>query len=271
MRNAWEHCDAEAEKTPKRERRVSEQSNSEESVVYDSAHEADQTTALLDPPGEQAHAHARRNDSHYHVWRENDPAVPHSDPNVSYRTAPSGHAHADAHAHAHGAMPGHGHSHIVDIVQEHRGFRCVLLLAALSCHTLFEGITLGLQDRVPNLINLFLGVLLHECLIAFAVGVSLAQQKLGGNLLVALVVTFSVMIPLGMIIGLVIGGFHGLGADFASVIIQALAAGTFVYVIFLESVPAELYNPNDKAVRFVLLLIGFFMILCLRLSLDDEH
>lgn len=249
------------------EERKSDRLSSEENVVYGSEDEADQTTALLEPAVEQAPTQGR--DSHLHVWHENDATAPHSDPNMSYKTVHSGHAlvHSDPHI----AAMGHGHSHVVDIVQEHRGFRCVLLLAALSCHTLFEGITLGLQDRVPNLVNLFLGVLLHECLIAFAVGVSLAQQKLGGNLLAALVVTFSVMIPLGMIIGLVIGGIHGLGADFASVIIQALAAGTFVYVIFLESVPAELYNPSDRPVRFVLLLIGFFMILCLRLSLDDEH
>ena len=254
-------------KNMERVRHESGGSNSEESVVYDATHDADQTTALLEPPTD-----ARLHNSNYHVWRENDDHIPHSDPNLSYKTAASVHNHGHSHGEPqNGAVLGHGHSHIVDIVQEHRGFRCVLLLVALSCHTLFEGITLGLQDSMPNLINLFLGVLLHECLIAFAVGVSLAQQKLNPNLLAALVITFSVMIPLGMIIGLVIGGFHGLAADFASVIIQALAAGTFVYVIFLESVPAELYNADDKAIRFILLLIGFFMILCLRLSLGDEH
>ena len=160
---------------------------------------------------------------------------------------------------------------MVDVLQEsHSALRCVLLLAALSCHSLFEGVALGLQRSLPGLVNLFLGVLLHECLVAFAIGVSLAQQSLRRGLVVKLGVTFSLMIPVGMLLGVALGELHGTWAQVLAVVVQALAAGTFVYVIFLEVLPAELNARDHQLWRLVFLFFGFVVILCLRLGLNDD-
>ena len=184
-------------------------------------------------------------------------------------TSCSSHSHSHAtESHSHQ----HGHSHGLDMVTagQSSGLRCVLLLAALSCHSLFEGVAVGLQDSIPRLVNLYIGVLIHEALVAFAIGVSLARQPLRRALVLQLGVVFSLMIPVGMAIGLGIGEAHGLKAAAASVVLQGLAAGTFVYVVFLEVIPVEINATKDKALRVLLMLVGFGLILCLALGLHDD-
>ena len=184
-----------------------------------------------------------------------------------------GHSH-DSGGHSHHGG-GHGHSHLAEIVDDEQqsALRCVLLLVALSCHSLFEGLALGLQDSVTSLVQLFIGVLVHECLVAFAVGVSLAQRRrrLRCVIIVHLGIVFSIMIPLGMAVGMALGELHGLWAEILAITLQAVAAGTFVYVIFLEVLPAEINAHDHKIARLLFLFFGFFVILCLRLGLHDEH
>lgn len=169
-----------------------------------------------------------------------------------------------------GHSGGHGHSHMVDILQEHSGLRCVLLILALSTHTLFEGVAVGLQTDAQNLINFFLGVLVHECFIAFAVGVSLAKQTIKRRISVLLGVMFSLTVPVGMVIGMAIGHTSGFVAAVSSAILQAFAAGTFIYVIFLEVLPPEISNTERRLLRFFFLMLGFGIILALEFGLKMD-
>ena len=135
-------------------------------------------------------------------------------------------------SHSHG---GHGHSHSVDLTS---GFslRAAIMLLALSIHSLFEGMAVGLQDDLGKLINLFISVLAHECLVCFAVGISLAKQNARMGILIKLSLLFCSMIPVGMLIGMGIGEFHNFGGNLASAIIQAIAAGNiFVCHIYGNS------------------------------------
>jgi zinc transporter 1/2/3 len=200
------------------------------------------------------------------------------------RTRPKGHNKAHSHNggnsaiavpsnHSHNPASGcsHGHSHITDIAASDFGLRCLLLLAALSTHSLFEGLAVGLQDDLPSLINLFVGVIVHECLMSFAMGVTLAQQNLRLATVIKLCVIYSLTIPVGMAIGMGIGGIHSFAGNFASAIIQALTAGTFVYVIFLEILPSEINSDSDRLLKVMFMFLGFILILCLRFALDVHH
>ena len=177
------------------------------------------------------------------------------------------HNHHQGHHHS----EGHGHSHLLDVVKENHGLRAFILLFALSVHSLFEGMAVGLQESVVALVYIFLGVLLHECLIAFSIGLNLAQQKgLNRGVVVKLSVVFSLMIPTGMAIGLGIEGITGVGAEMASAVIQGIAAGTFVYVIFLEILPAEINQGEDRLLKVMFIFIGFLIMLCLQFALEDH-
>ncbi len=164
---------------------------------------------------------------------------------------------------------GHGHSHSVDLSH---GFslRAAIMLLALSIHSLFEGMTIGLQDDFGKLINLFISVLVHECLVCFAVGISLAKQDAKMGTLVKLAILFCSMIPVGILLGMGVGEIHNFGGYLASAIIQAVAAGTFLYVIFMESLPVEFENEQDPFLKVTFLLLGFILMACLRAITVDN-
>lgn len=184
----------------------------------------------------------------------------------------SNHTHGDHSSHSGHDMGGHGHSHLTGVFETH-GLRSFLLMAALGIHSLFEGMAVGLQESVMALINLFVGVLLHECLISFSVGVSLAQHQavIKRSLITKLCVVFSATIPFGMAIGLAIGEMQGFKAELISAAIQAIAAGTFVYVIFFEILPAEISSSDKRLLKVLFMVIGFGIILCLQFSMKEIH
>ena len=184
---------------------------------------------------------------------------------VTHSHSPYDHGHN--HGHSHG---GHGHSHLTDIIKDDFGLRCILLLLALSVHSLFEGIALGLQDELYKAITLFIGVAVHEILVAFAIGVNLAQQKLQLSTIVKMCLFFSLTIPVGMAIGMVVRGFTSLTSQIISASVQGITAGTFVYVTFLEILPAEINSPKNRLLKVFFIFLGFVMIACLKFGIKDD-
>ena len=60
-------------------------------------------------------------------------------------------------------------------------FRSVLLVAALSLHSVFEGLAIGLQTSSAALLSLFLAVMAHKIVMAFSLSLTTAQCGLSGN------------------------------------------------------------------------------------------
>ena len=60
-------------------------------------------------------------------------------------------------------------------------FRSVLLVAALSLHSVFEGLAIGLQTSSAALLSLFLAVMAHKIVMAFSLSLTTAQCDLSGN------------------------------------------------------------------------------------------
>lgn len=163
----------------------------------------------------------------------------------------------------HGAV-GHSHVHLADLAQEEFGLRCVVLLFALSLHSLFEGMAIGLQTDLLKLINLAIGISVHECLVAFALGISLARQNLARSTVVKLSIAFSVAIPIGIGVGMGVGGIHNFASGLISAVLQGLTAGTFVYVIFVEILPGEVDRNRDRLLKVFIMFVGFCIISSMR-------
>ena len=172
---------------------------------------------------------------------------------------------------SHHSHDGHGHSHAIDIFSQNTGLRCAVLLIALSIHALFEGMAVGLQDELAKLVNLFIGVIVHECLVSFAMGISLAKQRLRVTTVVKLALLLCAMIPIGISLGLVIGVVHNFAGSITSAVLQALAAGTFIYVIFMEILPAELNVQRDRLLKVFFFFFGFVLIACIQVATGHEH
>jgi len=178
------------------------------------------------------------------------------------------HSHIDHH-HSHG---GHGHSHgIEDLSGNETGVRLMVLLLSMGLHSIFEGIALGLQTRTIDLINLFIGVIIHECLVSFAIGVSLSKKRFSVRNMVVFGVVFALTIPVGQVMGILIGQQSSSSSLF-TISLQAIAAGTFIHATFLEVLPDGLSGEAYKALKLVFLVIGFLAIAVVTAVFHDhEH
>lgn len=107
---------------------------------------------------------------------------------------------------------------------------------------------LGLQTNLKTAIHLFIGIILHECLVALALGlnaVRLQQDTIQMTTHLKFATVFSLNIPLGNLLGILIGYTPGHIGRFVSAIFQGFAAGTFIHVTFFELIPEEFIHNGD--------------------------
>ncbi|XP_070541632.1 zinc transporter ZIP1-like [Ptychodera flava] len=185
---------------------------------------------------------------------------------INHEQAVSGHPEADDHyiansesrrnflSHGHGHE--HSHSHID--VNAHSSFRSYVLLMALSIHSIFEGLAVGLQSSNELVLEIFSALVIHKCLLAFSLGMNFVQSKLGSCAVLLAVMCFAIMAPIGIAIGI---GIMETASDFTSSmvngVLQGLATGTFLYVTFFEVLPHEMNSPGNRLLKLLCIILGF--------------
>jgi zinc transporter 1/2/3 len=141
--------------------------------------------------------------------------------------------------------------------------RSLALLFALSLHSLFEGLAVGLQSNVSDLIQILVAVVLHKMVVAFSLGLNLVQTKLSVSSIVKSNFLFSITSPLGMCIAVILEEFgHSINSSIMNGILQGLACGTFVYVTFFEVLPHELSHSENRLLKVLAILLGFSAVCC---------
>lgn len=151
----------------------------------------------------------------------------------------------------------HGHGLSVQELSRSSPLRLLSLVFALSAHSVFEGLALGLQEEGEKVVSLFMGVAIHETLVAVALGINMARSSMPLRDSAKLAVTVSAMIPLGISLGLGIESAQGVPSSVASVLLQGLAGGTFLSVTFSEILGKELEEKNDRLLKVLFLVLGY--------------
>merc|ERR1712130_391118 len=136
--------------------------------------------------------------------------------------------------------PSHGHSHVVF---NHSSLRSVMLLLALSFHSVFEGLAIGLQDSTSHMMTVFIAVITHKAVMAFSLGLNIAQSDLSVKAFVWSNVLFSLSSPLGVAI--------------CNGVLQGIAGGTFLYITFFEVLPHELNKPGSRLWKVFFVILGY--------------
>ncbi|CAG9565424.1 unnamed protein product [Danaus chrysippus] len=132
--------------------------------------------------------------------------------------------------------------------------RGLLIVLALSIHELFEGLAVGLESSVRNVWYMFGAVSAHKYIIAFCIGVELLAAGTKRWLSIVYVFTFSFVSALGIAVGiLLVGGAGATAAGISSVVLQGLACGTLMYVVFFEVWRQD----RTGLLQFVCSVIGF--------------
>ena len=142
------------------------------------------------------------------------------------------------------------------------GVRVFLLLLALSCHTIFDGLTVGLKCRVAEVWSVFAAVATHKSITSFCLGVEMFQNNMHSPLKAALWLgIFAVMCPLGIAagVGLTPEGVNETAKLLTSSLLQGLAGGIFMYATLLQILAAHIgrAGTDDNCWHLPLVLAGF--------------
>jgi len=159
----------------------------------------------------------------------------------------------------------YGHSHSHHVHHQHGGngpvgapvvsfITAVLMAVALCFHSLLEGAAMGAQPTIANSLHIFIAIVSHKGLAAYALGSSIAESNVEFRRFLSVALPFTLASPIGIFIGFIISDVaQGVGAA----AISALASGTFLYVAFMEVIPKELHSPERILEKLGALLLGF--------------
>ncbi|XP_057579114.1 zinc transporter ZIP2 isoform X2 [Hippopotamus amphibius kiboko] len=120
------------------------------------------------------------------------------------------------------------------------------------------GLAVGLQPTVAATVQLCLAVLAHKGLVVFGVGLRLVQVGTGSRWAVLSILSLALMSPLGLALGLAVPQEDSTGGRrLAQAVLEGMAAGTFLYVTFLEILPRELASPEAPLAKWGCVAAGF--------------
>ncbi|CAG9805462.1 unnamed protein product [Chironomus riparius] len=173
------------------------------------------------------------------------------------------HSH-NQHTHSHNQ---HGHSHNMPVPHSAdedllvSSLRGLLIVLALSLHELFEGFAVGLQRDTIGVYYMFAAVCAHKFVISFCIGVELMVQKTKVWLAFIYVFVYSIVSALGILVGAILTtGSYGETLQVPNIILQGLATGTLLYVIFFE----VLSKDRSGMIPYLSIFVGFSIMLGLQ-------
>jgi zinc transporter ZupT len=154
------------------------------------------------------------------------------------------------------------HGHVDALLDQRRLGPVMVLLAALSFHSVLEGLAQGAATSLSMSATLLLVIMLHKGLAAFALGCLFIKAGLSRRRSSILGLGFAAATPLGIAAGVALhAGLEGVAWVSYCV---ALASGSFCYVALLEVMPAELDGGRATArAQLVALSLGFALMAAL--------
>ncbi|MFH4979431.1 hypothetical protein AB6A40_006140 [Gnathostoma spinigerum] len=144
----------------------------------------------------------------------------------------------------------------------------VTFATAMSFHSILEGLALGVQKQMMDILTLFLSLLVHKGIEAFSVGLQVTRANSPRlKPVIIIVVIYALMTPLGSIIGVIVQQSYidVLVKEGLMLAMEAFAAGTFIYVTFFEILAAERSNEYSSTWQLMATAVGFSVISLLAL------
>ncbi len=134
-----------------------------------------------------------------------------------------------------------------------------LLLILLSIHSILAGIALGVDFDVASFIILFFAIITHKGAAAFALSISMYNNKINNATIFRLILLFSCMTPFGILFGSYINHLlQNNAAMLTQAIFNALAAGTFIYIALFDRVDIQVCeaHPRHALIKSIYFVVG---------------
>lgn len=149
----------------------------------------------------------------------------------------------------------------------------IILLLALSVHSIFEGLAIGVAADMSQVLSTTAAVLAHKAFAGYALGSSMVASQMKEGHFLVLCLVFACCSVVGVFMGMLFEQFSGAEDSTSTGIIQAMVSGTFLYVSIVEIGMKEIMmhreashqsaagrNISAKTVQFVKLgafLVGY--------------
>lgn len=145
--------------------------------------------------------------------------------------------------------------------------RTVFVVMALSFHSTIEGLALALEDEASGVWLNTGATALHKFVISFSVGMELVSNKVSLLMYCISIVVFSLAPALGSAIGIILTEGWGSDSqvtdqiDLPLQVLQGIATGTIVYVVFFEIIPKAKTVGGTGKQHIIAMVLGFAIFL----------
>uniref|UniRef100_A0A0A9W1D2 Zinc transporter ZIP3 n=1 Tax=Lygus hesperus TaxID=30085 RepID=A0A0A9W1D2_LYGHE len=162
-----------------------------------------------------------------------------------------------------------GKSHVH--VDPERPLRGILLVIAVSIHQVFEGAAVGLEKEVKQMWTLLGAVAAHKLIIAICVGAEILSGGAKFATQAVCLFVFAVASPTGVGLGMLMttDGGSSVGMDFASTMLQGIATGTLMFVVFFEILSKSQAHGFVRITQYLATVLGFVIMLVLLWFIDS--
>ncbi|XP_067134113.1 zinc transporter ZIP1-like [Centruroides vittatus] len=151
-------------------------------------------------------------------------------------------------------------SHIIELK---RGLSLagLLIVTALSFHSLFEGFTVGLQVTERETWTVLFAICMHKFVIALVIGIEAVEDGTKLKVLLPYMIIFSAMSPLGIVTASLAEKSLLINGALISGVLNGLATGTLLYVTFFEIMHKEKNSKLPGMFQLLGLLTGFVLMI----------
>jgi zinc transporter 1/2/3 len=144
----------------------------------------------------------------------------------------------------------HQHHHHQEHVAEHMHgslLSAIILLCALSIHSILEGLAIGISSNKAEVFSTTMAVLAHKAFASYALGSSMVASEMKETHFYVLVSVFTFCSVLGIFLGMVFEEVNITNKNSSATgIIQAMVAGTFLFVSIVEIGMKEILLCRDS-------------------------
>jgi len=158
----------------------------------------------------------------------------------------------------------------VSVHAHYSSIRAFAMIAALTIHSVFEGIAIGVQRTMEDVIQITGALIIHKIVIAFSLGLTLSQTEMSSLKSYLCGLLFASATPIGIAVGLVVTEMESINGSLVVGSLQGMAAGTFLYVTFLEVLPNEFRSGTMHLPKLFSFILGFSVI-CLALFFFPDN
>jgi len=141
--------------------------------------------------------------------------------------------------------------------------RTVFVVSALSFHSTIEGLALSLEAEAEGVWLNTGATALHKFVISFSVGVELISNKVSLLVFSISIIVFSLAPAVGSVVGIVLTemSYDSQEIDLPLQILQGIATGTVVYVVFFEIIPKAKTVGGTGKQHMLAMILGFCIFL----------